>query len=230
LETTNDELRARTAELQELTAMLEGERVRLIEMVEISPYYIMVLRGPSLVVEAFNPRYAQFFEGRLVQGRPLQEILEAFWEPGLAIIRLALEAYYQDSVRTIPRMLTRLPDTGSEATESYFSYTIVPTHDAGGKVSGAIIYATDETRQRAREAEEEREKLKLIFDNADLAALALYDARTAELLMATPRYLERTANVHHLDPGKLLGHKWQELTLVPSQQNPSRIWKTVLES
>jgi len=230
LETTNEELRERTSELQELAAVLESERVRLVEMVELGPYYIVVLRGPGLVVEAFNPRYAQFFEGQLVQGRPLQEIFEAFWEPGLALVRLALEAYYQDSVRTIPRMPTRLPDTGSDAAESYFTYTIVPSHDARGKVSGVIIYATDETEQRAHEAEEEREKLKLIFDNADLTALALYDAQTAELLMATPRYLEKTAGIHHLDADKLLGRGWYELTMVPPDQNPSRIWNTVLES
>jgi len=230
LETTNEELRERTSELQELAAVLESERVRLVEMVELGPYYIVVLRGPGLVVEAFNPRYAQFFEGQLVQGRPLQEIFEAFWEPGLALVRLALEAYYQDSVRIIPRMPTRLPDTGSDAAESYFTYTIVPSHDARGKVSGVIIYATDETEQRAHEAEEEREKLKLIFDNADLTALALYDAQTAELLMATPRYLEKTAGIHHLDADKLLGRGWYELTMVPPDQNPSRIWNTVLES
>src|SRR6266699_5298230 len=230
LETTNEELRERTSELQELAAVLESERVRLVEMVELGPYYIVVLRGPGLVVEAFNPRDAQFFEGQLVQGRPLQEIFEAFWEPGLALVRLALEAYYQDSVRIILRSPTRLPDTGSDAAESYFTYTIVPSHDARGKVSGVIIYATDETEQRAHEAEEEREKLKLLFDNADLTALALYDAQTAELLMATPRYLGKTAGIHRLDADKLLGRRWQELTMVPPDQNPSRIWNAVLES
>ncbi len=55
LETTNDELRARTNELQELANMIESERTRLGEMVELAPFYILVLRGPNLVVEALSP-------------------------------------------------------------------------------------------------------------------------------------------------------------------------------
>src|SRR6266487_948303 len=107
LETTNDELRGRTAELQELTTVLESERLRLAEMVELAPFYIMVLRGPSLIVEAFNPRYTGLLGDRVVQGRPLDEIFELFWEAGISIVRLAREVYQKDVVRTSPRILIR---------------------------------------------------------------------------------------------------------------------------
>ncbi len=163
LETTNDELRARTNELQELTNLLENERVQLAEMVELAPFYIMVLRGPNLLVEAFNPRYARLMKGLEVQGKPLEVVFELFWEAGIPIVRLAHEAYQQDVIRTTPRMLTRLPKANGEAIESYFVYTLVPIHDAAAKVSGVIIYTADETEQRAREAQEELERLKLIF-------------------------------------------------------------------
>ncbi|HET9919977.1 MAG TPA: CheR family methyltransferase, partial [Ktedonobacteraceae bacterium] len=208
LETTNEELRARTGELQELTGALESDRVRLAEMVELAPYYIMVLRGPSLLVEAFNPRYARLLEGRAIQGRPLQEGFDHFWEGGHEVVHLAHEAYTLDQVRTTSGILTRLPKVQGEFVEGYFVYTIVPSHDSNGKVSGVVIYAADETEQRAQAAEEQRRKLKLIFDNATPIALALYDAQTAELIMGSPRYLDIVAQAYKLDRDTLVGHRF----------------------
>src|SRR6266699_114726 len=229
LETTNDELRARTAELQELTAILESERVRLSEMVELAPFYIMVLRGASLVIEAFNPRFAKLLEERLVQGHPLDEVFEVFWESDMTIVRLAHEAYQRDSVRTTPRMMTHVLKDQSEFEENHFVYTIVPTHDANENVSGVIIYSVDETLQRAREADEELKKLRLIFDNTR-TALALYDAQTAELLMGSPRYLDIIARSHGLEDSKLVGRKWHELIFTAGPEEAADLWNTALES
>ena len=229
LETTNDELRARTADLQELTAILESERVRLSEMVELAPFYIMVLRGPSLLIEAFNPSYTRLLGERVVQGKQLDEVFDIFWEADVAIARLAHEAYRRDLAHTTPRTLVRLPGAQGEPEESYFVFTIVPTHDANGKVTGVVIYAIDETEQRAREVEEERARLRLIFDNATLAALALYDARTAELLMGSPRYMDLTASVKRLGPDELIGRGWHDLTIFVPEEQASAIWNAVRE-
>ncbi len=172
LETTNEELRARTGELQETTALLESERVQFAEMVELAPFSIMVLRGPTLLVEVFNPRYAGLMKGREVYGRPLEIVFELFWEDGTSIVRLAREVYQQDSIRKTPRILTCWQNIEGEYTNSYFVYTLVPSHDASGKVLGVIIYAADETQQRAREYEEEN-RLKDEF-----LALASHELRT----------------------------------------------------
>lgn len=230
LETTNDELRARTAELQELTTLLESERLQLAEMVELAPFYIMVLRGPSLIVEAFNPRYTRLLGNRMVQGRPLDEIFELFWDAGMAIVRLAREVYQHDVIRTTPRTLIRFSRTQDEALENYFVYTLVPTHDGTGRVTGVVIYAVDETEQRTRELEEERERLRLIFYNASTAILALYDASTTELVMASSRYTEIAARLYGLDENSLIGRKWNEVSLVTSNAQADTIWNTVLES
>jgi two-component system CheB/CheR fusion protein len=229
LETTNDELRARTGELQELATLLESERVRLAEMVELAPFYMLVLRGPRLLVEAYNPRFARLLEGRLVQDYPLDEVFEVFWESGMTIVRLAHEAYLRDSIRTTTRVMTHVPKNQSGFEENYFVYTIVPTHDANGKVSGVIIYAVDETLQRTQEAEEERKKLRLIFENTR-TALALYDAQTAELLMGSPRYLDIVARSHGLEHSKLVGRKWHELTFAATPGEIADLWNTALES
>ncbi len=234
LETTNDELRARTSELQELTVILESERRRLSEMVELAPFYILVLHGPTLIVEAYNPRYARLLDGRAVQGRPLDEVLDLFWESGVEIVHLARDAYRLDTILTTPRMLTYLPktqDAHGEHAEYYFTYTIVPSHDANGKVDGVVIYTLDETEKRLQEAEEERERLKLIFQNFSTAALALFDAQSRELIMGSPRYLEIVAQFRQLSPETLIGRRWEELTFITSSvEQAIQFWTQVIES
>ncbi len=228
LETTNEELRARSSELQEMTTLLESERVQLTEMVELAPFYIMVLRGPNLLVEAFNPRYGRLLREREVKGRPLEIVFEMLWEAGFPIVRLAHEVYQQDIVRITPRILTRIPIASGENIESYFVYTLVPSHDAHGRVSGIIIYAVDETEQRVHAVEEELEKFRLIFDYADVIALALYDTYTTNLLMASPRYLEALERAYSIDHHAIIGHQWQELTTLASNEEATSLWNEVL--
>jgi two-component system, chemotaxis family, CheB/CheR fusion protein len=229
LETTNEELRARSAEMQELTTLLQNERVRLLEMVELAPFDLIVLRGANLTIEAFNQRYARLLEGREILGRPLAEVSELLWNGGGQLLQLARKAFKQDSTSTTPRMRAHLPQAEGEARESYFVYTIVPTHDTLGRVTGVIIYAIDQTQERIREAEEERERLKLIFENADVAALALYDAQTTELLIASPRYLDIAAQLHKLDRDKLIGRKWPELSFITPPEEATRLWNEAVE-
>jgi signal transduction histidine kinase len=165
-----------------------------------------------------------------VQNRPLEEVFEVFWDSGGMIVRLAREAYQKDAVRTTPRVLTYLPQAQGEPIESYLVYSIVPSHDAGGKVSGVIIYAVDETIERAREVEAERERLRLIFDNANMTALALYDAQTAELIIGSSRYLDLVAQAHGIERSGLIGRKWHELTFVTPPEQAATLWNTVVGS
>src|SRR5438876_2888527 len=169
-------------------------------------------------------------KGLEVQGKPLEVVFELFWEAGIPIVRLAHEAYQQDVIRTTPRMLTRLPKANGEAIESYFVYTLVPIHDAAAKVSGVIIYTADETEQRAREAQEELERLKLIFNNTEVVALALYDAQTARLIMGSPSYIALVARAQNLSQDALIVHSWHDLTLVASAESVNTLWNTILES
>jgi two-component system, chemotaxis family, CheB/CheR fusion protein len=229
LETTNDELRARTGELQELTVLLESERVRLAEMVELAPFYIMVLRGPKLLVEAFNPRYADLLQGREIQNRPLEIVFELFWEVGMPIVRLAYEAFQSDTAKTTPRLHSRLPKTQGEADEKYIVYHLIPSHDGSGKVSGVVIYSVDETEQRAREIEEEQARIKLIFDNANTAAMALYDAQTSKLIMASPRYLDVVAQAHGFAAHDLIGRKWHDIAFGAAGEAAGTLWSEVIE-
>lgn len=191
LETTNEELTERTNELVETGKSLADERVRLTEMVELAPFYILVLRGQGLLIEAFNAISSGLLGGREVIGQPFAEI---FVEPEMAeLVNLAREAYRTDESRTSSRIRTRLSDQRGKVTESYFVYTIVPTHDREGKVDGLMIYAEDVSELRTKEASERRKHIRIMIENAEMVALGLYDAETTELLHASPRYLDKRA-------------------------------------
>jgi len=230
LETTNDELRARTNELQELMTQLGYERGRLAKIAELAPFYILVLRGPNLIVEAYNPHYAHSTENQPILGQPLDKLTDHFWEAGLEILRLARDTYRLDTPQRKSRVPTIFPkqDESKEYTKAYFTYSSVPSHDANGIVDGVVIYALDETVQRMREEAEEHKRMKVVFDNLSTVALALYDAQTGHLMMGSARYLEWVARVHDLKSDELIGHNWQELSLIPSSELVCQLWQRVL--
>lgn len=232
LEATNDELRARSSELQELALVLDSERVHLAEMVELAPFYIMMLRGPNLLVEAYNPSYGRLFEGRSVQGRPLEEVFELFWEPdtGSSIIQLIREVYRLDEARRTPKMRSsRLRSFVEGSEESYFVYNIVPSHEANGRVNGAILYAIDETEQRAQETMQERERLKIIFANTTQTVLALFDARTTQLLMGSPYYIASQSQAKGLTENEMLNMNWLQLADIVTKDERQQLWNTLIE-
>lgn len=233
LETTNEELRARSSELQELSTMLESEQVRLAEMVELAPFYIMVLRGPELIVEAYNPRYAELLKERLAPGQPLEEVFDPTSAMGQQLVRFAQDTYFHNSIlttpRTFPSLLAISPESPAYSGQN-FMHIFVPSHDSSGNVTGVVIYSIDETEQRTREIEEERHRLKLIFDHADMTALALFDAHTTQLIMGSPRYLDIVARVRKLDRDQLTGRTWQELTIVEQGDTQPSMWDTLLEN
>ena len=230
LATTNEELRARTAELQELTTLLDSERVQLSEMVELAPFDILVLRGPALIVEASNSRYMRQLGERKVQGRPLADIYELLWADGMLLVRLAHEVFTHHTMRTTSRMRVQRPEPNGTLEERYFFYTLVPSHDALGRVTGVIIYAIDETEQYVKDTEAERTRLRLIFENASPVAMAMYDAQTEELLLGSSRFLDLVASFHHLDRQTLLGRTWRELSIVRSIEQVEHAWETVQQT
>ena len=137
LQTTNDELSARTFELQETTRMLTDERTRLGEIIEHSPYYILLLKGPSLIVEKYNPQYRHLFVGREGVGRSFEEV---FAGPEMEEFgRVVRESYNRDHAMSTRHKDFRIGDKGDELAGEV-AYTIVPVHDSVGKVDGVVIY------------------------------------------------------------------------------------------
>src|SRR5437763_3745931 len=142
--TTNDELSARTVELQDMTRRLTVEQRRLAEIIEHAPYYMLVMRGPSLLVERYNPRYRDLFGGSDNVGRPLEEV---FGGPGTdELVRLVRECYSRDRAMTTVRMSFRITGERGEQVNDIV-HTIIPVHDGEGKVDGIVIYAENVTER-----------------------------------------------------------------------------------
>ncbi|HEY0738931.1 MAG TPA: CheR family methyltransferase [Herpetosiphonaceae bacterium] len=230
LQTTNDELRARTIDLQELATMLESDRGRFAEMVELAPFHIIVLRGPQLLVEAFNPSYARLLESHELRGRPLVEVAHYFWQSNVALVDLAREVYHENTPRTSQRMQIAVPNAQGASINRYFVYMLVPTHDNIGNVDGVAIYATDVTEQRTQEVLEERERLRLIFQHTEQMALGLYDAESMELVMATPQYLQLLRRAYPDGRQSFMGSLWYESAFIAQGEAALQLWHQARDS
>ena len=112
----------------------------------------------------------------------------------------------------------------------YFNYTVVPIHDNMGNAEGVALYAEDVTEALAREADQQRENLKLMVEQADQVALGLFDAQSTELLQASPRYLSLLARSHGYPEDTILGRKWQDLALNTAGDSAQAFFAEVVES
>ncbi len=138
LETTNEELAARSGELAELSRTLADERARLHSIVALAPFYVMVLRGPQLLINLINPLYEQLLAGRVLIGQLFDEL---FADPLLTAVPTAVrEVYRSDTARITTPLPGPLP-LGDAPHPSLFRYTIIPMHDSSDRVDGIILYA-----------------------------------------------------------------------------------------
>ena len=222
LETTNEELLARTNELQELAREVTGERARLFEMVELAPFYIIVLRGPDLRVTAFNPQSERLFAVRDAVGRTLDEVVSPGRGDGLPAV--ARNVFRTNTVEVTGRMPLRLPDEPADAAEHTFVYTLAPTHDPEGRVDGVVVYAEDVSARAAREAIEQQERLALIIDHAEQVALALYDGATSRRIHASPAYLELVRVARPASDGDV----WPEMDILGSREETAGLFRAVM--
>ena len=141
LETTNDELQARSSELQEMTRVLTGERGRLSEIVEQSPFHVIVLRGPALTLESMNPDLGELFQSGKVVNRPFEEICE---DPALEPVRIGVRRAFVEGRFWYSEWLR----VGSGEQERYFQFSAAPTHNPEGGVDGVVVYVEDVTERR----------------------------------------------------------------------------------
>jgi two-component system CheB/CheR fusion protein len=140
LETTNEELSARSSELHELTRTLSGERVRLAEMVELAPFCMMILKGPGLVVDSFNPAATRILATEDAAGRAFEEVFAA----DAALIDGVRGAYRSGTAWTSPRRALRLRTGDASGEERVFRFVAVPTR-LDGTADGIVLYGDDVT-------------------------------------------------------------------------------------
>jgi len=140
LATTNEELSARSTELHDLTRTLGSERARLAGMVELAPFGIMILKGPGLVIDAFNPAATRVLATEDASGRAFEEVFSA--DP--VLIDGVRGAYRTGSVWTSPRRTIRLREGSSSGDERIMRFIAVPTR-MDDAADGIVLYADDVT-------------------------------------------------------------------------------------
>jgi two-component system, chemotaxis family, CheB/CheR fusion protein len=228
LEATNNELSIRTAELQELATSLSNERMRLGTMIEMAPFHIMVVKGPQLIIEAFSPSFASLFAEQKPLGKPLYQIK---WKTDMTrLIDLALEAYENNTPKINEEANINLSGVDGGTANSFFVFTIVPTQDSTGQVDGVVVYASDMTEQKVKTIEEERERLKLIIENCNHVALALFDANTTQLLQASALYLDMLVRAYGYEREEIIGRRWEDLCLPATREEGIEFLNKVMES
>ena len=136
LETTNDELTARSSELLELNQAVRTERRRLDEMVALAPFHMVLLEGATLRVSVLNAHSARLFgSSESETGRTLEELCA---DPGLwPLLEGARQVLRNDAEWRSPAL--HVAAWG----ERRLTVTVVPTHDAQGRISGAVLYAEE---------------------------------------------------------------------------------------
>jgi two-component system CheB/CheR fusion protein len=138
LETTNEELSARSSELQELTGTLTGERLRLAKMVELAPFCMMILKGPALLIDAFNPSATRVLATEEARGHPFEEVFAS----DAVLIDGVRNAYRTGAVWTSPRRLITLREGEGSGEKREFRFVAVPT-EMEGTTEGIVLYAED---------------------------------------------------------------------------------------
>ena len=120
LETTNDELQARTNDLQDLMRSLASERLRLSEMVKLAPYDIVVVRGPFMIVEAFNPGASRFFHGNEVINMPIEDV---FRRPEMSqLLEKMNTAFAKDTPQEVRQLAARVLTEQGDEVERTFNF------------------------------------------------------------------------------------------------------------
>jgi two-component system CheB/CheR fusion protein len=209
LETTNEELQARSSELQEMTRVLTGERGRLSEIVEQSPFHVLVLRGPALTLESMNPQLGELFQSGKIVNRPFEEICT---DPTLDPVRIGVRRAFVEGRFWYSEWLR----VGSGEQERYFQFSAAPTHNAEGGVDGVVVYVEDVTERRLHDEAEKLGKIRLMLDHANQLAMGLFDGR-GNLVQASQQYLAILHRLRKIAPDAAIGQHWTELWFGPPE-------------
>ncbi len=138
LETTNEELSARSNELHDLTRTLAGERGRLARMVELAPFCMMILKGPGLLIDSFNPAATRVLATEHAEGRAFAEVFAG----DSVLARGVHEAYRTGTTWTSPRRQVTLRQGEGRGEDRPFRFIAVPT-ETEGVTDGVVVYAED---------------------------------------------------------------------------------------
>jgi signal transduction histidine kinase len=145
--------RARQAALDDLAA----ERARLREIVDLSPAFIAVLRGPEHRYERVNVEYERLVGGRPLVGQTVAEAIPEVVAQGfIGLLDRVLATGEPFVGRALPVWLNR--SEGAEPERRYVDFVYQALTEADGTRSGVFVHGVDVTEavEGRREAEAAR--------------------------------------------------------------------------
>jgi PAS domain S-box-containing protein len=141
-------------EQHQLQKQLELERNRLAEVFMQAPAAILVVRGPTHIMEVVNPRYAELVGNRPLLGRTVREAFPDLEGQGLFELYDQVLATKEAYVgKEVPVRVERFGRTD----EAFFNFVYQPLVGADGQAFGVMTHAVEVTDMvRARQQTEER--------------------------------------------------------------------------
>ena len=136
VEHRNEQLRARTEQLNELFQQAPG--------------FMAVLRGPQHVFELVNTAYLRLVGHRDILGRPLREALPEVPEQGFLTLLDAVLESGQPYIGSASKVLLQREAAGP-LEERYVDFIFQPLVAPDGSVNGVFVQGSDVTERRAAE-------------------------------------------------------------------------------
>lgn len=156
---------------------------RLVALLDHSPSFVLVLRGPDHVVEHANQAFRDLTGARVAAGLPLREALPELAGQGYFELLDQVFASRQGQKRThVPVRLTHAPN-GAGAPR-IIDFVAEPIRDGGGRVAGIFIDGQDVTaaaRADDRFRELDRQSQSTIDALAEFIAVVRADGTVARI-------------------------------------------------
>jgi len=168
-------------------------------------------------VESLNAPAGRFGPG-LVKGAPLEENATPDLKP---LVEGVTEVYRTGHPWTSDKMNVKVQMSPGETATRAMEFTVIPNRDTKGNVTGAVLYGIDVTDLQGKEEQARLDRYRMMIEHAHQVALALFDAKNATLLYASPAFaslalgrLRENAVVGH-DAGdehaSVAGMRWKDL-------------------
>lgn len=136
---------------EEFIRMIEADRANLSAVVEKSPAFIAVLRGPDHILEVANEKYYELI-GRTAQtGKPIREVLPEI--EGQGFFEMLDEVYRSGKPTSGTEVLVTLQPEGGQSQDHYVNFVFQALLGPDKKPAGVFVHGVDVTEPvKAREA------------------------------------------------------------------------------
>ncbi|SHI53131.1 PAS domain S-box-containing protein [Arenibacter nanhaiticus] len=147
------------SEKKRIEKAYEVERQRFLDVYNLSPACMTILKGPNHIFELANPLYLELIGKKDIIGKSVKEVLPELKEQG--IFELLNTVYITGESYIANEKLVKFDLEGNgELTDKYLNFLYQAHRDLDGNIDGIFVFSIDVTEQvLSRKKIEESEKL-----------------------------------------------------------------------